>query len=780
MIARVLVDVPAKAVDKLFDYLVPEVFSEVIEVGMRVKVPFGPRQLQGYCLELADSSNYADLKPIIAVLDIESYLTPELIAIMKELHEETATVMIRIIETILPSALKATYKTKISVKDQDALSLELKSEFKDRTYRYLEELTPFLSEVKSNVKKGILIQETEIKNQATARTERVVCLGKRTTGTITKKQQDVIDVLMKEDGILKIKELASKANVTPSVISTLERNGYVEIKTKEKYRDLFSLAKPLDKHIKLNDRQKEALQKIAARLGSSQTFLLHGVTGSGKTEVYLEAIEKVVSMGKEAIVLVPEIALTPMMVSRFISRFPNQLAILHSGLSHGEKFDEWRKIIRKEVKIVVGARSACFAPFTNLGLIVVDEFHETTYKQEEPPKYNAIDILSMRSLKHHAPLVLGSATPSIDAYARFKRGYYELLELPERAQNATLPELEIIDMKQEFKSGNTGIFSRRLIEELDNVLKRKEQALLLMNRRGYSTFVICRNCGYVFSCPDCDISLTYHEADHTLKCHYCNHKEPLPKKCAKCGSEELRYFGSGTQKIEAEIQKLFSSAKIVRMDTDTTRTKNAHEILLHDFEYSGDILLGTQMIAKGLDFPNVTLVGIIQADGNLYSPDFRAPEKTFQLITQVSGRAGRREKQGKVIVQAFNPNHYAIRYAINQDYLGFYEYEMRLRKIARYTPFYYLTQVMFAGEKMRDLFMSAKEAVNMFRKELSEEAIVLGPSLPIVSRIKGKYYCQVIIKYRNEPKLNQTLIAVRDLFDTEHIRVTIDRSPTLG
>ncbi|NLZ61632.1 MAG: primosomal protein N' [Acholeplasmataceae bacterium] len=779
MIAKVLVDVPAKAVDKLFDYRVPEAFSTIIEVGMRIKVPFGPRELQGFCLELTDNSPISDLKPLLAVLDIESYLTAELIDLAKRIREETGTVMIKVIETILPSALKATYKTKISVINRLALPAELSLEFLDRNYRYLDDLTGFLPEVKAQVKAGNLRQETEIKSQATARTKRVVHLSGKKPINLTAKQQLLIDILKNNDGMLGIQELATRAKVTASVVSTLEKNGFIEIKTKEHYRDLFSLAQPIEKNIILNQAQRLALDKIEAKLNSDQTFLLHGVTGSGKTEIYLNAIEKVVKLGKEAIVLVPEISLTPMMVSRFMSRFPGKLAVLHSGLSHGEKFDEWRKIIRKEVKIAIGARSACFAPFTNLGIIVVDEFHETTYKQEEPPKYYAIDVLSLRSQTNQAPLILGSATPSIEAYARFKRGYYELLELPERAQNASLPDLEVIDMKQEFKSGNTGLFSRRLTEELSLTLDSGEQALLLMNRRGFSTFVICRNCGYVFTCPDCDISLTHHEADRSLKCHYCNHKEKLPKTCAKCGSEELRYFGAGTQKIEIELKRLFPSAKVIRMDTDTTKTKNAHEILLHNFEKDGDILLGTQMIAKGLDFPKVTLVGIIQADGNLYSPDFRAPEKTFQLITQVAGRAGRREKQGKVIVQAFNPNHYAISYAVNQDYLGFYSHEMKLRKIARYTPFYYLAQLLFAGEKVRDLFLVAKKSVDQLRSELTSEAIVLGPSLPIVSRIRGKYQCQVIIKYRDEPALNQILTSIKNEFDSDLIRVTIDRTPTL-
>ena len=780
MIAKVLVDVPVKAVDKLFDYAIPPELAGFIEPGMRVKVPFGPRTLQGYCLELAESSPLPDLKPIIAVLDLENYLTPELIALARMIHEDTATVFVKVIETILPSALRAKYRTKIMINDQDRLDDSLKQLFARHQQLYLDEVTVHLSQLRRAINEGILRQETEIRSKASIRTRRMVRLVNPDAKKPTPKQALLLEILADKGGTLDALELIRKAEVTMAVVDTMVKNGFVEIVHQETYRELFSLADPTERHVTLNEAQKEAYARIVASLGHDQTFLLHGVTGSGKTEIYLKAIEAVVDSGKEALVLVPEIALTPMMVSRFKSRFKDRLAVLHSGLSAGEKYDEWRKIIRGEAKIVIGARSACFAPFSNLGIIIVDEFHETTYKQDDQPKYHAIDVLFARSKTHGCPVVLGSATPSIDAYARYKRGHYELLELPKRALNAALPTLEVVDMKQEFKAGNPSVFSRRLVEELRKTLAAGMQAILLMNRRGYSTFLICRNCGHVYICPDCDISLTYHEADRSLKCHYCNHKEALPKTCAKCGSEELRYFGTGTQKIEAELKILFPQARLVRMDTDTTQAKNAHEILLDRFANEADILLGTQMIAKGLDFPRGTLVGIIQADGNLYSPDFRAPEKTFQLITQVAGRAGRRDMAGRVIVQAFNPQHYAIKYAVEQDYLGFYGHEMQLRKLARYSPFYFIAQILFIGEKMRDLFLAAKEAVESLRRSLSDEAIVLGPSLPLISRIKGNNQCQVIIKYREEPQLNPLLKEIRDRFDSELIRVMIDKNPTLG
>ncbi len=783
MICRVLVDVPVKAVDRLFDYEIPAEFQDVLEIGMRVIVPFGNRELMGYCLEIVEKSEYEDhLKPIKSLLDLESYLTEELIVLAKKIQEDTSSVLIRVIETMLPSALRTTYKTLLCVLDRPGLPEVLKSYFENTDERYLDqELATVLKPVKEAVKAGTLRQTIEVKSKANPRSVRIIRLLKNATLPKTDKQKSVIAYLTEtETNSENYQTLLKNLSITSSVIDTLSRQGFIEIILQEEYRELFSLQPENDKQVNLNIEQEIAYDKIIAKLDQNQLFLLHGVTSSGKTEIYLKVIETVLKKNLEVIFLVPEISLTPMMVSRFKSRFHDQVAILHSGLSAGEKFDEWRKIIRHEVKIVIGARSACFAPFTNLGLIVVDECHESTYKQDEMPKYYALDVLDHRAKYYNIPMLMGSATPNIESYARYKRGYYELLELKKRAQNSSLPELQIVDMKQEFKNGNYNLLSDLLYEEIKTRLEKKEQTILLLNRRGYSTFVICRNCGFVFTCPQCDISLTYHEADHTLKCHYCNHKQTVPKTCAKCNSEDLRYYGSGTQKIEAELSVRFPLAKVVRMDNDTTRTKNAHEKLLFQFEHEGDILLGTQMIAKGLDFPNVTLVGIIQADGNLYSPDFRAPEKTFQLITQVSGRAGRRDVSGKVIIQAFNPDHYAIQYAYNHDYLGFYEHEMGLRKLAKYVPFYFLVQLLFVGEKMRDLFIAAKAAVGSIRQVLTAESIILGPSLPIMPKIKNLYSCQVIIKYRNEPKLNHLLSEIKEKYENELVRITIDKSPTLS
>ncbi len=780
MIAKVLVDVPVKAVDRLFDYEIPSDFESVLEIGSRVIVPFGNRDLMGFCLDITTQKDTLNpLKPIRSVLDIEPYVTNELIELAKTVSMDTTTVLIRVLETMIPSALKAVYKPKLKVIDSSRLSNDLRLLFRSGDLIDLnEEVAPFLREIKKAMHDKQIEQYYDIVSKSKPKFQRMVRLIDPNYLPKTQKHSDYLNYLAQQPNKeALLSESLSDTNLSQSIVQTLEKKNVVSTFDREIYREIETIEPPKDKVVVLTDEQRNAFERMRQSLNKRESFLLHGVTGSGKTELYLAMIEDVLKSGKEVIFLVPEIALTPMMVQRFKGRFTNQVAILHSGLSMGEKYDEWRKIIRKEVKIVIGARSACFAPFTNLGLIIIDECHESTYKQDDMPKYYAIDICQHRADYYQIPMILGSATPNVETYARYKRGYYTLIELPNRAQNVTMPTVKLIDMKEEFKSGNLSLLSKPLQTAIADRLEKHEQTMLLINRRGYASFVICRHCGYVPMCPNCDISLTYHEVEHAIKCHYCGYKEPLPKVCPKCGSSDLQLMGSGTQKIESEIQALFPQATLIRMDNDTTRTKNAHEKLLNSFETQGNILIGTQMIAKGLDYPKVTLVGIIQADSNLYQSDFRAPEKTFQLIVQVSGRAGRHELKGDVLVQVFNTDHYAIKYAVNQDYQGFYDYEMRIRKLARYIPFYFLVQIECMGENIRDLFLRGKEIVNRLKSSLSSEAIVLGPALPPVARIKNKYRCQLLIKYRNEPNLDDALFQIVDDFQTNEFYLSIDKSP---
>ncbi|MBI9010398.1 MAG: primosomal protein N' [Tenericutes bacterium] len=783
MIAKILVDIKAKNVDKTYDYSIPLEYSDILEIGARVIVPFGKRFTMGFCLEIAESSDYKkELKPIERIIDMESYLTEELIELARSIQVETSALLIKILETMLPAALKVVYKPKIQVINKEDIDESIQSVFEYTDQVLLESVAKeFYPQIQKEIKKHNIKQIYDIKSKNKSLSYKFAKLTNKPIDKISEKQMSVVNYLKKKKNLeANVSNTQKSLCITSSVINTLEKHGYVKTYYKEQYREVSSLYKSVDKDVVLNEDQEVAYKRIMEELGNEFIFLLHGVTGSGKTEIYLKVIEKVIEKNQSVIYLVPEIALTPMMMSRFRNRFGKLVAMLHSGLSTLEKYDEWRRVVAKEARIIIGARSACFAPVDDLGLVVIDECHESTYKQDNTPNYYAVEVLKKRIKYHNAVMILGSATPNIDSYARQIRGYYELLDLPKRAINSTLPQVEVVDMKKEFISGNSSTFSLKLQEEIKERLEKKEQVILLLNRRGHSNFIICRNCGHVFQCPDCDISLTYHEYSHSLKCHYCGHDEKIPKKCVKCESEDLRYMGSGTQKVEGELGLLFPNAKIVRMDNDTTRKKNAHERLLHEFENNGDILLGTQMIAKGLDFPRVTLVGIIQADNNLYISNFRAPEKTFQLLMQVSGRAGRRGILGKVVIQAFNPDHYAIKYACNNDYLGFYHHEMRIRKLAKYSPFYYMVELKIMGPSMRDSFYNGIEIVKHLKRNLNNKPIVLGPAIPEVRRIKTKYICEIIIKYRDLGNLNEVLNDVLDKYQMNENYIRIDRFPNVG
>ena len=536
----------------------------------------------------------------------------------------------------------------------------------------------------------------------------------------------------------------------------------------------------------LTDVQTQAIEPILAAVsrGERKTFLLHGVTGSGKTEIYLQSIAAVLKHGKEAIVLVPEISLTPQMVKRFKQRFGGQVAVLHSGLSAGEKFDEWLKIHRKQVKVAVGARSAVFAPFENLGMIIIDEEHESSYKQEESPRYHAREVAAWRSAYHQCPLVLGSATPSLESYARSIKKVYHLCELGERVHSQTLPTVEMVDMREELRAGNRSIFSKTLIESLKETIAKGEQCVLLLNRRGYSTFIICRDCGYVAECPHCDISLTYHKFKRRLKCHYCGFEKSADKICPECQSEHIRFFGTGTQKVEEELGKFIPEARVIRMDVDTTSRKGSHEKLLSAFAgKQADILLGTQMIAKGLDFPDVTLVGVITADTMLNLPDFRSAERTFQLLTQVAGRAGRHERPGKVIIQTYTPEHYSIQYASKHNYHAFFNREMSIRKRQAYPPYVYLTAITISHRDLMKTIAVSEQIATFLKNNLSQQAVVLGPAACVIPRIKDRYRYQCMVKYKNEPKLLETLQHILANYETEltqsELKITIDRNPQM-
>ncbi|EGO5823603.1 primosomal protein N' [Enterococcus faecalis] len=803
-VAKVIVDVPTMQTDQPFTYLVPENLNEQLAVGMRVEVPFGNgnRHVQGFVLAVEpvaatvlDEAN-VQLKELVAVLDLKPVLNTEMLALADYMKEKTFAFKITCLQTMLPSVMRADYQKYIYLTD------ELSEELQDQLFYGLEEISwdqaqergllPQLMALRKQQKVDIRYEVTtrnKVKMvrfiQAAKEFEQLeeIRLGLRKGA---KKKEQLLYYLQRlgTEKVTAVKEM-KELGFSTALLNEAAKNGWLTFIEKEAYRDPFA-NQTFEKTtaLSLNAEQQVAVETIlqSVQEQQSQTYLLEGITGSGKTEVYLQVIAEVLNQGKTAIMLVPEISLTPQMVQRFKSRFGEHVAVMHSGLSQGEKYDEWRKIERGEAEVVVGARSAIFAPIENIGVIIIDEEHEASYKQEETPRYHARDLAIWRSEYHHCPVVLGSATPSLESRARAQKNVYQRLRLTQRAnQAATLPTIDVVDMRQEVENGNVSSFSMSLQEKLQERLEKNEQSVLLLNRRGYSSFVMCRDCGYVLPCPNCDISLTLHMDSKTMKCHYCGHEERIPYRCPNCGQDKIRYYGTGTQKVEEELQTLLPDSRILRMDVDTTRRKGAHEKILRTFgEGQADILLGTQMIAKGLDFPNVTLVGVLNADTALNLPDFRSSERTFQLLTQVSGRAGRAEKPGEVIIQSFNPEHYAIQLAKAQDYEDFYTKEMYIRHRGDYPPYYFTVQITASHPEENEAAKQMFQIATKLKQGLSPQAILLGPTPNAIMRVNNRYFYQVIIKYKQEPMLQPLLKEI--LTDTQRatargLKLSIDAEP---
>lgn len=770
-LADVIVDVPAMQTDQPFSYLIPPQMKVI--PGMRVEVGFGSRQLQGFVIGIqpAPQPLPSNIKEITRVLDLAPVLTEELLQLADYMKETTFAFKITCLQTMLPSVMKANYQKRLYLLNDDA---ELKAKyFNNGDFIDFDEAqnNGWLKEMAQLREDGLVELRYEVHTKNKVKTTRYL---KRTfdlsakdelAATIrkgAKKQLALLDYLANLSEAEKIAVKEVKENFSLIILNQAEEKGWLAFEEIETYRDPFA-ERDFQKNtaIKLNDEQQTAYQAITEKVQTEEhrTFLLEGVTGSGKTEVYLQVIADVLKKQQTAMMLVPEISLTPQMVTRFKSRFGSAVAVLHSGLSQGEKYDEWRKLERGEAQVVVGARSAVFAPLTNLGVIIIDEEHETSYKQDETPRYHARDLAIWRGKFHHCPVILGSATPSLESRARSQKGVYQLLTLTKRANpQATLPQTEIIDMREEMKNRLNSAFSASLEMKIRDRLTKGEQSVLLLNRRGYSSFVMCRDCGYVLPCPNCDISLTLHMDTKTMRCHYCGHEEGIPHRCPNCGKDKIRYFGTGTEKVQEELEQLIPEARILRMDVDTTRRKGAHEKILTAFENKeADILLGTQMIAKGLDYPNVTLVGVLNADTALNLPDFRASERTFQLLTQVSGRAGRGAKAGEVVIQTFNPEHYTIQLAKEHDYEKFYQMEMRMRHQTDYPPYYFTVKVTVSHQEEIKAAQKAFQLAEQLKGSLSPQSIVLGPSPAAIMRIKNRYYYQMIIKYKHEPNLHAVL-----------------------
>ncbi|MBD0379343.1 primosomal protein N' [Paenibacillus sedimenti] len=833
MYAKVIVDVPAKQTNRAFDYEIPAALRKWVEVGSRVGVPFGPRVLQGFVVELLEETQMDTkrVKPIQSVLDLVPPLTEELVGLGRWLsrmylcHEVTA------LQAMLPAALKAKYERAISLGDesgeQSLLDLpdlqEIVAFVRAKGTVPMETLMERFendgSLIKQLLSSGILMEAQMVKDRMTAKKALTVfppADGRSLEEAVgmlparANKQQDVLRYLIEHPHAIRLTELMEAVQVGAGTVKSLADRGWIELREVEVMRDpyagrSFARTKPLP----LTEEQSSVFGEIRSAVAERrhEVFLLHGVTGSGKTEVYLQSIQECLDQGREAIVLVPEISLTPQMVERFKGRFGDLVAVLHSRLSNGERYDEWRKITRKQVKVVIGARSAIFAPFTQIGLIIIDEEHESSYKQEESPKYHARDVSVERAKQHNAAVVLGSATPSLESIQKTMRTGngekppYRLLTMKERVAGRPLPTVSIVDMREELKNGNRSMFSKSLYKAIEERLQKKEQTVLLLNRRGYATFVMCRTCGFVSTCPHCDISLTYHQSSRMLRCHYCGYAEREVKQCPNCSSEHIRHFGTGTQRVEEELGKLFPGIRVIRMDVDTTTEKGSHEKWLTMFrDKQADVLLGTQMVAKGLDFPDVTLVGVIAADTVLNLPDFRSAERTFQLLTQVAGRAGRHEKLGEVFVQTYTPEHYSVQCASRHDYMAFARHELDIRANLDYPPYHRLILITFSHEEVPLLVRSAEAFVTRL-KELAQEQMnrpvdlfsnmepssesfsmdVLGPVASPISRIKDRYRFQCVVKYRGEAQASELVGRTAQWFEErsakEKLQISVDVDP---
>lgn len=768
MIAEVIVDVPAATVDRPFDYLVPEMWQDLVVPGMRVEVPFGPRALLGVVIDTKESTELERIKPIIRLLDEEPTFTHELIELSSFLADATLCYRATALLAMLPAALKVSYDKEVDAPQHAQWDRKRISQFPPETQQKILELA----------KNGVLRLKPVVKEKKTAKRDKLIRLRDASIPLAANatKQHELRDFVRERTEVL-WSEVLRTFDVTASVLTTLEKKGVVEVEEIEIGRDPYAhLTQDVFVPASLTSGQQQAVDAITADEEAS-TFLLHGVTGSGKTEVYLESIHSVLERGRQAILLVPEISLTPMMVKRFKKRFGERVAVMHSGLSLGEKYDEWRKIAEGAVDVVVGARSAIFAPLTDIGLIILDEEHETTYKQEENPRYQTRDVAAWRAAYHGAPVVLGSATPLLETYARAMKGVYRYLPLKERF-GGELPPVDIVDMRKELASGNRTPFSRPLIEAIKQRIDKGEQTVLLLNRRGYTTFVLCRDCGETLQCPHCAVNLTYHQHGDRLKCHYCGFEAAMPKTCPNCSSNKIRQFGTGTQKIEEELAHLIPEARIIRMDQDTTSRKGAHETLLDRFERGdGNILLGTQMIAKGLDFPNVTLVGVLAADATLGIPDFRASERTFQLITQVSGRAGRGQLAGQSIVQTYNPEHYVIQTAKRHDFEAFYKREMQLRKLGGHPPFWFLALITLSSESPLEAESEGRLIAGELAALEDESVVVNGPFPAPLARLKNQYRYQVIVKHKGQRDVHDALKRVLADRIKQKVQVAVDVNP---
>ncbi len=775
LFARIITDNTSSELDRTFTYEIPESYIEKAQTGMRVLIPFGRgnRLLEGIIIEITEDLTEEEksykIKQIEYFLEKTPSLTREQLAMVRWIRNEYLCRYIDVIRTMLPAGLSVKVNKFVNVQREIEAEGEIYSYLNKRKRvsmnylekkfgkEYLKKSLEFLIENEYAVLDESYEQEVKksfvkkvYKNYEDAE-DVLDLLSARAV-----RQKEIIEFLEEHGDGIEFSRLTGELKVSSSSIDALADRNFIKIEEEEEYRNPVKREiEKYEKHV-LNEEQENAFKKISD--SDEKVFLLKGVTGSGKTEVYLQLIEENLKAGKNAIVLVPEISLTPQTLERFIGRFGQRVAVFHSKLSHGERYDEWRKMKRGEVDIVVGTRSAIFAPFKDIGLIIIDEEHEGTYKSEQNPKYDTIKLAEKMTEVYGCKLVLGSATPSIEDYHRAVSGEIELLELKNRVRNIPMPKIDVVDMRDELNRGNKTIFSGMLYHAVKDRLEKNEQIILFLNSRGFAKTVKCRKCGYTVKCDSCDICMTYHEDKNRMICHYCGETKRVPNTCPECGSRYIKHMGIGTQRVEQQVRKFFPEARIARMDADTMSRKGSYEKTLGRMK-SGDIdiLIGTQMISKGLDFPNITLVGIILADISLNIPGYASPEKTFQLITQVAGRAGRSDKEGEVIVQTYSSGNYAIEAAELSDYKKFYMDEVKIRKAFRYPPFCELIDITVSGTDEQKTYQAAEKLSGLIKKDYSENRLfsqteISGANNACIYRVKNRFRFKILIKTDEKEK----------------------------
>ncbi|QJA09228.1 primosomal protein N' [Romboutsia sp. CE17] len=821
--AKVIVRNNSIYTDNLFTYEIPEFLENELEVGHRILVPFGKgnKPTEAFVFEITNiieegiKSKYVvdilDEKPIFKLSDLE------LVRWMKNRYLCTYIDCINLIYpkgyklnnykvVILSENIKDTmdmclYKESLNLNENEIFIIETllnnKRKIKMDKLKKIKNINNILDKMK---RKNLIDIKWEYKDH---KNEKKICYVSLSMDkeyiedyisenkiNLGNKQKEIVEFL-KYNSSVEINDLLEILNASKQSITSLVGKNLITLEIKDYYRSPESIYESECKKITLNEEQEYAINKVTSEMfnDNKKPYMIHGVTGSGKTEVYMEIIEYALNQGLDSIVLVPEISLTPQTISRFKNRFGDIVGVFHSQLSEGEKHDVYKAIKLGKIRILIGARSALFAPFSSLGVVIIDEFHEGAYKSEKNPKFNAIEVARYLVMKKNISLVLGSATPSIDEYYKAVNGDYELISIKNRANKNPLPKIEIVDMKNELSNGNKSILSNKLHLEIENAIRNNNQVILFLNRRGYANFVSCRSCGYVFQCENCDISLTYHKGKNLGRCHYCGYEKEIPKECPECGSHYVKPFGTGTQKIEEEIKNIFRGVRVLRMDKDTTSKKGSLEEILNKFRNKeADILIGTQMLSKGLDFENVTLVGILSADMILNFPDFKSAETTFQLITQVAGRAGRSEKEGKVVLQTYDTDHYSIRRAINYDYEGFFEDEIKIRKAFGYSPFNNMLSVVISGNNEKMVEQNARAMYNSIiylleNRGIKEFDFILGPNPCSISKINHNYRWQILFKDDNieinllKGIIKYICITKREVVFNKDINISIDINP---